>query len=152
MSIFNKIQLRHMLLEDIPEVLMIENTRNDLPWPEDTFRGCIEAGFECVAVEKNRKLIAYAVTVFRDNQAHVLNICVLPEEQRKGYGSHIMKYLFTKARDNKARKIILKVRENNEASCNFYFQLGFRSVERLLNYYDSPQGKNTALVLELEVN
>lgn len=152
MNKFKVITIRKMLVEDLPEVLRIEHTRDDLPWPEDTFRGCIEVGYECIVVEKNKHLIAYAIMAFRGLEAHVFNICIIPQEQRQGYGRYIMQHLLAKARARKSSKVLLKVRESKKGPYTLYTQLGFRQIDRLPDYYDVPEGKDTALVLELKLN
>jgi len=149
---FNEIKLRGMTVEDLPAVMVIENSRNDLPWLEDTMRDCIKANFECLVVKKNDCLIAYSIMALRNGEAHVFNICVLPQEQRKGYGRYIMQQLLAKARSKKVQKVILKVRESNKTAYQLYWQLGFRLIDRLVDYYDVPEGKDTALVLALKIN
>lgn len=147
-----RIKFRPMLLEDLPQVLLIENSRNDLHWPEYIFRNHITAGHKCFVVEKNNKLIAYTILTFIKEEAHVANICVTTKEQNKGYGRYIMQHLLTIACNKKASKVTLHVRENKKNVCDFYRHLGFKEVNRLPNYYQFQQDKEAALVFEFNLD
>lgn len=152
MNKFKKITIRPMLLKDLPHVLKVEATRDDFLWSEDVFRDCINAGCECIVGEKNNHLVAYAIMFFLQDEARVFNVCVVPEEQSKGYGRFMMQQLLAAARKKKVKKIVLKVRETKQHIQKFYCQLGFRLVNRLQDYYDLPIGKDSALVFELRMS
>lgn len=151
MNKFGEIKIRPMLLRDLPNVLAIENTRDDLPWPEHTFHDCIEMGAVCLVVEKDNFLIAYAIMLFIGDEAHIFNICVIPEEQQKGYGGRIMQHLLKTARHHKSKRVLLKVRESKKNIHHFYHKLGFCTVGYLVDYYDILKDKEAALILELKL-
>lgn len=151
MNKFSEIKIRSMLLEDLPQIITIEKSRDDLPWQEHIFQGCIEVGYQCLVVEKNHNVIGYAIMGFINDEAHIFNICLLPGQQGKGYGRYIMQRLLANARTQKASRILLKVRESKIIPNRLYSQLGFRVIDCLPDYYDVYEGKENALVFELKL-
>lgn len=147
----NKINTRRMKLEDLPQVMQIEHSRDDLPWPEDIFQKCIEVGYECWVIEKEKRLIAYAILAFIGKDAHIFNICVLPDEQGKGYGKHLIRRFLILSKKQKAQAVLLKVRETKKNAYALYRKFGFKQIELLPDYYDVPSGKENALVLRLAI-
>jgi ribosomal-protein-alanine N-acetyltransferase len=80
-------------------------------------------------------------------EAHVLNICVDPQQQRKGYGHVILEHLIGIARRHDMEMCLLEVRPSNTAAVALYHASGFNEVGVRKNYYPDENGREDALIL-----
>jgi ribosomal-protein-alanine N-acetyltransferase len=66
------------------------------------------------------------------------NIAVLPDCRRRGVGLGLMAALLAQARGLRAERILLEVRESNEAAIRLYEVSGFEMLARRRDYYRNP--------------
>ncbi|MEZ5465523.1 MAG: ribosomal protein S18-alanine N-acetyltransferase [Lysobacteraceae bacterium] len=142
-------QLRPMQRDDLEQVLAIEQQAYSHPWSEGIFRDCLRAGYSCWTLEQAGEVIGYGILSAAADEAHVLNICVLPDAQGEGHGTRLMKRLIDLARWHRAERIFLEVRPSNVRAITLYRRLGFAEIGRRPGYYPSHVGREDALVLAL---
>jgi ribosomal-protein-alanine N-acetyltransferase len=138
---------RHMKKSDINAVLQIEKAAYEFPWELQIFRDCFRVNYICRVAEKLGHIQAYGIASVGAGESHVLNLCVSPAAQRKGYGRAMMENLMQLARDKGAEMMLLEVRPSNEKAINLYLDLGFNEVGQRRNYYPASKGREDALVL-----
>jgi len=68
-------------------------------------------------------------------KGHVISIAVLPENQRKGIGTALMKEAMAGMRGYKGKECYLEVRVSNTPAVNLYKKLGFESSKVVHGYY-----------------
>ena len=85
------------------------------------------------------------------DEAHVLNVCITPERQGRGYGRHLLRALVKLAGDHGAARIFLEVRPSNPAAIALYHEEGFNEIGRRPRYYPSKDGREDALVMAMEL-
>jgi len=68
-------------------------------------------------------------------RGHVISIAVLPEHQRKGVGTALMKEVMSRMRVYKAKECYLEVRVSNTPAVNLYEKLGFEKSRVIHGYY-----------------
>jgi len=68
-------------------------------------------------------------------RGHVISIAVLPEHQRKGVGTALMKEAMASMRVYKAKECFLEVRVSNKPAVSLYEKLGFGSSRVVRGYY-----------------
>ncbi|MBK9596278.1 MAG: GNAT family N-acetyltransferase [Rhodocyclales bacterium] len=68
----------------------------------------------------------YAVMMLVLDEAHLLNVTVAPDWQRRGYNLLIMGHLFDVARGRGAGRMFLEVRPSSAPGQGLYRRLGFR--------------------------
>lgn len=95
------------------------------------------------------RLVAYAGLWFDGDVATVMTIGVAHEAQRRGLGSRLLEALVDRARQLRARSVMLEVRVDNDAAIALYERHGFVTVGRRPRYYH-PGGID-ALVMELDL-
>lgn len=69
-----------------------------------------------------------------EHRVHIMSLAVLQKYRRQGAGMALVNKV--KA-DPEARQITLYVQEKNFPAIKFYAKQGFKSIERLENYYQS---------------
>jgi len=140
--------IRVMAEADIPHIMDIEERAYEFPWTAGIFHDCIRAGYCCYVLErKDHAIIAYAVMSIGAQEAHILNICVSPQERGAGYGRALMAKMITLARRLQADMMFLEVRPSNVAALSLYEKLGFNEIGARSNYYPAKQGREDALIL-----
>jgi ribosomal-protein-alanine N-acetyltransferase len=140
--------IRVMADADIPHIMKIEERAYDFPWSPGIFHDCIRAGYCCYVMEGNDHVIlAYAVMSIGAREAHILNICVAPEQRRAGCGRALMTKMIALARRLQADMMFLEVRPSNAAALRLYEKLGFNEIGTRNNYYPAKQGREDALIL-----
>jgi len=140
-------QLRLMTEADIQPVMAIEKTAYPFPWTEGNFRDCLKSNYYACVLEEGGSMCGYALMSMAAGEAHVLNICIHPEQQGKGLGRALMHSLEQTARANKVEMLLLEVRASNKRAINLYESMGFNELGCRENYYPSHKGREDALVL-----
>jgi [ribosomal protein S18]-alanine N-acetyltransferase len=144
-------RLRAMQEADLEQVAAIETASYEYPWTLGIFRDCLRAGYSCWVLHGDDTLIGYGVLSVAAGEAHVLNVCVGPEQQGRGHGRHLMKRLIDLARWQHAQRLYLEVRPSNPRAIALYESLGFQHIGRRPNYYPAASGREDALVLAREL-
>lgn len=85
-----------------------------------------------------------------DDECHILNVCSRPSEQRKGYGKRLMMHLLLIGMMQGAKKACLEVRASNTAAMRMYERLSFDRVGERKDYYPAINGREDAVLFELD--
>jgi len=143
---------REMTSEDVPAIMEIEKIVYTHPWTEGIFNDCIRVGYNCWVYEEQEELLAYGLVSIAVNEAHILNICVAPDAQRRGLGKRMLHKLMQLAAERQGNSIFLEVRESNLVAQKLYDQEGFNRIGLRKNYYPADDGREDALVYAKELN
>ena len=84
-SASSELSFRTMTGDDLKQVMGIEVQAYSHPWTIGIFRDCLR-GHRCWVVMKNDVIVGYGVLMMAPGESHVLNLCVKPDQQRKGIG------------------------------------------------------------------
>lgn len=133
---------------DLDEVAELEARCHAFPWTRGNFADALVAGYGAWLVRNKGQLAAYALMMKGVDEAHLLNITVAPDLQRQGRGSVLMDFLFERARDWMARRVLLEVRPGNAPALALYRRHGFAEIGRRRGYYHGPEGSEDAIVME----
>lgn len=144
-------QFKPMRLIDLPHVLGNERRSYTHPWTEGIFRDCLKSGYECWLLCNLEKIIGHGILSIAASESHILNVCVHPELQGKGYGRALTKHLLDKAELARAERVFLEVRSSNRVAYELYESLGFNEIGVRENYYPAYAGREDALVLAKEL-
>ncbi|NJD33238.1 MAG: ribosomal-protein-alanine N-acetyltransferase [Betaproteobacteria bacterium] len=132
---------------DLAAVAAAEATIYPFPWTRGNFADSLAAGYGAWLAQEDGRMIGYAVMMHVLDEAHLLNISVLPEMQRSGRGSALLIHLFAHARLQAAKRMLLEVRPGNLAGQGFYRHHGFVEIGRRRDYYPAHDGREDAIVM-----
>ena len=135
-----------MTLLDIPSVMEIETTAYHHSWSEGNFRDCISAGYEMIISEVERQIIGYGVISVAAGEAHLLNLCIHPQKQSKGYGRQLLNHLMLIAEQKNVSTVYLEVRASNNRARTLYHMAGFNEIGFRPGYYPSGSDREDAIV------
>ena len=128
-------------------VLRIEVAIYEFPWSQGNFRDSLNAGYSnwlyCAASE----VLGYAVVMHAVDEAHLLNLSIAREAQRRGHGRALLLQAMDAARGHGAQAMLLEVRPSNDPGRALYAQMGFLQIGLRRGYYPARGGREDALVL-----
>ena len=138
--------------ERLPEVLVVERRAYEFPWTESIFRDCLKAGYSAWLLQDGDGIvIGYGMMSMAVDEAHVLNLCVDPLQQGRGWGRRLLDHLMTLARAAQAVIVLLEVRKSNKAALRLYEGVGFQRLGVRKGYYPAREGREDALVLGFDI-
>lgn len=136
---------------DLDAVAAAEARIYAFPWTRGNFADSLAAGHQASLAQQDGRMVGYAVVMQVLDEAHLLNISVLPELQRRGCGSALLGYLFGRARMRAATRMLLEVRPGNLAGQGFYRRHGFVEIGRRRDYYPAHVGREDAIVMACDL-
>ena len=142
---------RRMTADDLDAVIAIENDVYPHPWTRGNFLDSLAAGYHCRIVELAGEIVGYSVVSIGAGEAHLLNLSIAAQWQRRGLGRELLGYMIGLARDFDAHKIYLEVRPSNVAGRRLYAGAGFSEVATRRGYYPGPGVREDAVIMELEL-
>jgi len=142
-------ELQSMSERDLAEVMAIENAIYSHPWTQGNFADSLRAGYECRTWRLAGELVGYFVLMAAAGEAHLLNLSIAEEHQRRGHGAALLHEAAALARKLGAKNVFLEVRPSNQAAQGLYTRFGFRKVALRRGYYPAHRGREDALVLSL---
>lgn len=142
---------RPMLASDLEALVRIERAAYPYPWTLGNFRDCLESGYSCWVAELDGQLSGYWIMMMAVGEGHILNCCVAPTWQGRGFGLQLMEHLIATARDHKTEFLFLEVRPSNRAALGLYQRLGFETIGLRRGYYPADQGHEDAVVMRLDL-
>ena len=134
----------------LDQVMGIEHQCFTAPWSLSTFlREITENPYAVylVAVEAGT-VVGYCGTWFVLDEAHITNIAIDPQWQRRGVAKRLLGQMFSLARARGVRRATLEVRESNMAARRLYASLGFIEAGIRPGYYSD--NNEDAVIMWLE--
>ena len=145
------VSFRVMKHIDLPYVLSNENAAYSHPWTQGNFRTSLNGTDFCCILEVEHRAVGHGILSSGAGEAHVLNLCVHPEQQGAGLGRKLLKHLLAQAAGRKVNSVFLEVRASNTAAITLYDTTGFNEVGRRRNYYPIADGREDAIVMAKEL-
>lgn len=141
-----KLWVRPMVARDLDEVMRIELAMYPFPWTRRIFEDCLRVGYRCHVGEVEGAFAGYGVMSTGAGEAHVLNLCVAEEFQRRGLAREILSLLLDEADTLEVRDVFLEVRPSNTGAIALYEQMGFNQVGLRKDYYPMLGGREDAII------
>ena len=145
------LQFSPMTLEDVPGVMIIEESVYPFPWTDGIFRDCIRVGYQCWLAYEDGRLVGHAVMSIAAGESHLLNLSIAEQDQGKGYGRQFVLFLMDIARQRGAASMLLEVRPSNLAAIHLYQSCDFNEIGCRKDYYPADNGRENALLFAKEL-
>ena len=143
--------LRPLREADLDAVMEIELRAYPFPWTRGIFRDCLQAGYPGWVMLQDGRILGYGVLSVAAAEAHLLNVCIDPQQQSRGHGRVLLRALVKQACDRGATRIFLEVRPSNTSALALYHSEGFNEIGRRPRYYPAHNGREDALVMAMEL-
>jgi len=138
--------IRKLREDDLGQIVAIESATQVAPWTIKIFKDCLAASYPGWVIEHEGKVVCFAFIAMHLDECHLLNLCVHPHSQRKGFGSELLSYIIKNVKKNGAMMIYLEVRESNSHAISLYKKLNFIQIGTRKDYYPIIEGREDALV------
>lgn len=148
--------VEEMTPADLPEVLAIEETSFTNPWTSGMFMVEMSLAHSRMRVLRDKDsqemapVAGYVCSWYVADEVHIHDLAVHPSLRRKGLAGMLMEDLLRDARQKRAVRVLLEVRESNVSARNFYRTIGFSEMGKRRKYYDKPTEDAVCMVLELQ--
>jgi ribosomal-protein-alanine N-acetyltransferase len=130
-------QIRPMSEADLDAVSAIESATFPDPWPRQALAHEALHNPVCSSfvIEAEGEVAGYAFCWVIFEQAHLVNIAVMPSLRGRGHGEALLVHVLRHARSQGAEVMHLEVRETNPAAVALYQKYGFAVLGRSARYY-----------------
>lgn len=141
------VEIRTMHITDLKQVIKVEERAYPHPWTTGIFRDCLRMGYNSWVMTLDERVIGYGVVMLSPGEAHILNICIDPDYQRKGLGRYLLNHLVKKSNQTDIDMLLLEVRRSNECAQQLYISEGFHELGVRKAYYPADDGREDAIIL-----
>lgn len=140
--------LRKMTVEDVSNVMGVELAAYPYPWKQKNFEDCLKhQQYSCWVFELSEENYGHVILSLAAGEAHILNICVHPEKQGKGWGRKLLEEAEWIAKQHQAEDCFLEVRSSNKVGLNLYESVGYNEIGFRKAYYPASKGREDAVVM-----
>jgi ribosomal-protein-alanine N-acetyltransferase len=140
-----------MTTADLDAVVSVEGLCHPFPWTRGNFADSLAAGHGAWLATEDGRMTGYAIMMQVVDEAHLLNITILPELQRQGRGTALLRHLLELARERSSWRMLLEVRPGNASGQDLYRRHGFVEIGLRRGYYPSHEGREDAIVMAREL-
>lgn len=143
--------IRRLGVEDIDRMFEIEQLAYPFPWTRQIFVDCIRVDYACFGLQMGKELAGYTIMSWAGSEAHLLNLCIHPDWQQRGYGSLLLEYMINHVARLKSEAVYLEVRASNPSAVSLYKNRGFKVIGHRRSYYQAGDGREDAIVMSLKL-
>ncbi len=134
-------QIRRMLLRDVPQAVLVERACFSTPWSEKVYTETIanENSIYLIAVdEETDRIIGTCGLMSILGEGDISNVAVLEEYRGQGIAYRLMRELMELGRQENITQFILEVRASNDPAIRLYEKCGFQLIGRRKMFYENP--------------
>jgi len=142
-------KLRPMRASDLDRIMEIEPVIYTHPWTRGNFEDSMRVGYSCWVIDSDGVVTGYGVLMIGVREAHLLNLSIAPEWQRRGLGRTLLEHFVRIGRDSDAQQMFLEVRPSNTSARRMYADYGFRDISVRRGYYPAAGGREDAILMGL---
>ena len=131
--------LRRIVEDDLQAVMALENACFAVPWSEQSFKSVFrDCDHDFYGLWEGERLIGYYVLFTLYETGDLMNLCVSPDDRRRGFGRELLADATSRASARGAEVLLLEVRQSNAPARALYESDGFLSYGVRRNYYRLP--------------
>lgn len=146
---FADFQLRPMQIVDLNAVMAIEPHIYSHPWTRGNFSDSLNSGHSAWVLERDEKIIGYALLMIVLDEAHLLNLSIAMAYQKQGLGRFLLEHMLKISKKYQAVNMFLEVRASNISALALYENMGFNEMAVRRNYYPANNGREDAILMGL---
>lgn len=133
------LQIRQMIVTDLPAVSNIEAETFSMPWSVKGFEDSLMAENTCYLTALcGEKIVGYCGMLQVLDEADITNVAVASLYRGCGIGFSMLQELLRYGEQRGISSFTLEVRESNTAAIALYKKLGFENCGIRKNFYEKP--------------
>ncbi|SFC75946.1 ribosomal protein S18-alanine N-acetyltransferase [Pseudoalteromonas denitrificans] len=142
-------QLQDLNASDVDSMMIIEQTCHSHPMSHKNMLSCFGGRYFSRGLYLEQALIGFYMAEMAGPDFTLMDICISPEYQGKGYAKKLLENLLDEATKRSAESIFLEVRVSNVAAIGLYESLGFNEMGLRKDYYPTEQGREDGKLMGL---
>ena len=129
-----------MMQSHLDEIAELEQVCFSMPWSRSALNDELVNEFAVyfVAEDDAGKVAGYAGMHTMFDEAYITNVAVRPDMRRQGIATALLRRLESIAKMSEVTRMLLEVRESNDAARSAYEKQGFRPIAVRPRYYIKP--------------
>ncbi|MBP3348706.1 MAG: ribosomal protein S18-alanine N-acetyltransferase [Clostridia bacterium] len=136
--------------EDLKAMHRVESECFAAPWSYEAFEENFYNPFSIYTLaESDDEVVGFGGMQVIFDEAHIMNIAVLPSHRRQGLASDLLKLMIDEARARKAVIMFLEVRASNVPAQTLYKKFGFEPMGVRKQYYSDNNEDAVIMTLNL---
>ena len=141
--------IKRMTAADLALIAGIDKAAFGKPWKEQDFKDELEKDYAYYfTADAGGKTVGYGGIWCVYETAELIRIAVEPSARGCGTAGRIMEHILDFAAGKGCEKMMLEVRESNEAARGLYKKYGFSEISVRKDYYD---GDENAIIMQKEL-
>jgi [ribosomal protein S18]-alanine N-acetyltransferase len=142
--------IREFLEQDLPALNAIEQASHPDPWSiQMLHESCVGEGYiGLVSIEEPDTVAGFCCARMVAGEIEIVNLAVVPSRRRTGIASGLIRYLIAYCRNKQVHRILLEVRDTNNAALSLYKKAGFAEDGIRREYYSN---KDNAILMSLQL-
>lgn len=133
------LEIRPMVVTDVPAVAKLERETFSMPWSERAFLEEVENPERLfVTAYADDVLVGYMGLIPSFDEADITNVAVAPFIRRCGVAEKMLTTAFEWAKERGVASFTLEVRASNTGAIALYEKLGFIPEGVRKNFYEKP--------------
>jgi len=125
----------------------------DKTWTEKDFIACLSNRNKIgKVIEENGIVVGFIIYELKPLKFDIYNIAVLPEYQRRGYGTALVQQIINKLKNGNRREIDVPVCETYLQAHLFFRNLGFKATAVKRNFFDDGKESFDAYIFNYSIN
>jgi ribosomal-protein-alanine N-acetyltransferase len=144
---FDTIEVSHLTLDDVDDVMVVEKLSFSIPWSKQAFLEEVtnNKNARYIIAKVNGITVGYAGLWKVFDEGHITNVAVHPEYRRSGVVFVLIEGLIEMAIKEDIARMTLEVRTSNIAAQNLYLKFGFKVEGFRKEYY--ADNKEDAIIM-----
>ena len=143
--------IRRLGMDDVDRIFEIEQIAYPFPWTRGIFVDCMRVGYACFGLQMGKDLAGYTILSWAAGEAHLLNLCIHPDWQHRGYGSLLLEYAINHVARLDSEAIFLEVRASNQRAASLYENRGFKVIGHRPSYYQAGEAREDAIIMRMDL-
>lgn len=138
-------------ISDCSKMMEIEKCSFSDPWSQGMFEGAIlNDRYMFLCLYDGDKMLGYVGILCVEPECDVVNVAVLPELRRLGYGSLLLRSVIDEGKKRGVDTFHLEVRASNISAIKLYESFGFENDGIRRAYYQNPREDALLMTLKTE--
>ncbi|MBO2674085.1 ribosomal protein S18-alanine N-acetyltransferase [Shewanella algae] len=133
-------------------MMKIEQLAHEFPWSEATLGSCFGRFYRALGLYLGQELQGFCLLQVLFEEATLMNICIAPAAQGRGLGRQLLQAAIELLKETGVERLLLEVRVGNAAAIALYRRLGFIETGSRADYYQTKEGREDALLMELSLH
>ena len=137
-----------LTINDLAEMIVIEQLCHYAPMSQVALASCFGHLYRVEGLVDDGRLLGFSIVQQVIDEVTLIDICVAPSAQGKGFGQRLLTSLITQAKELEAVVIMLEVRASNHSAIGLYEKAGFVEIARRKGYYPTDGGHEDAILMD----